>query len=98
LTGEKKSASGGPHEALFWRSGKNHAVRKGDFKLVKMGDNTGLYDLASDISEAKDLKAEKPDVLKEMQDAYERWNSQMIDPVWTIQRRKRKPTKTKKKT
>jgi arylsulfatase A-like enzyme len=95
LTGAKKQL---PHEALFWRSGRNHAARKGDWKLVKMGDETGLYNLASDIGEKKDLKAEKPDVLKEMQDAYERWNAQMIEHVWTIQRRKRKTTKKKKKT
>jgi len=95
LRGEKKQP---PHETLFWRSGQNHAARKGDWKLVKMGDETGLFDLASDIGEKKDLKAEKPDVLKVMQDAYELWNSQMIDPVWTIQRRQRKTTKKKKKT
>lgn len=95
LTGEKKQS---PHEALFWRSGQNHAARKGDWKLVKMGDQTGLYNLASDISESKDLKTEKPDVLKEMQDEYERWNSQMIEPVWTMQRGKRKTTKKKKKS
>jgi len=95
LSGEKKEP---PHEALFWRSGKNHAARKGDWKLVKMGDEIGLFDLASDIGEKKDLKAGKPDVLKEMRDEYERWNSQMIEPVWTIQRRQRKTTKKKKKT
>jgi arylsulfatase A-like enzyme len=95
LTGEKKQP---PHETLFWRSGRNSAVRKGNWKLVKMGDETGLFDLASDIGESKDLKAEKPDVLKEMQDEYERWDSQMIDPLWTIQRRQRKTTKKKKKT
>ena len=90
LTGEKKQS---PHEALFWRSGQNHAARKGNWKLVKMRDETGLFNLASDIGESKDLKKEKPDVLKEMQDAYERWNSQMIEPVWTVQRRQRKRTK-----
>jgi len=95
LAGEKKHS---PHEALFWRSGRNHAARKGDWKLVKMGDETGLYNLASDIGESKDLKSEKPDVLKEMQNAYERWNSQMIEPVWTMQRRQRKTKKKKKKT
>jgi arylsulfatase A-like enzyme len=95
LTGEKKQP---PHEALFWRSGQNHAARKGDWKLVKMGEQTGLYNLASDIGEKKDLKAEKPDVFKEMQDAYEQWDSQMIEPVWTIQRRQRKTAKKKKKS
>ena len=95
LTGEKKQP---PHEVLFWRSGQNHAARKGNWKLVKMGNETGLYNLASDISESKDLKAEKPEILKEMQEAYEQWNSQMIEPVWTRQRRQRKTTKKKKKT
>ncbi len=95
LTGKKKNS---PHESLFWRSAQNHAVRKGKFKLVKMGGETGLFDLSSDVGETKDLKAEQPDVLKEMEKTYERWNSQMIDPAWTIQRRKRKTTKKKKKT
>ena len=95
LTGKKKKS---PHETLFWRSAQNHAVRKGNFKLVKMGAETGLFDLASDVGETKDLKAEQPDVLKEMEKTYERWNSRMIEPVWTIQRRKRRATKKKKKT
>jgi phage portal protein BeeE len=95
LTGKNKRA---PHETLFWRSGQNHAVRKGNFKLVKIRTETGLFDLASDIGESHDLRAERPDVLKEMEKTFERWNSQMIEPVWTIQRRKRKTTKKKKKT
>jgi arylsulfatase A-like enzyme len=95
LTGKKKTL---PHRTLCWRSGRNHAVRKQNFKLVKMGDETGLFDLSSDVGESKDLKAEKPDVLKEMQDAYEKWNSQMVEPAWTIQRRKQRPTRKKKKT
>jgi len=80
LSGRKKKA---PHEILFWRSGKNHALRKGNYKLVKMGDETGLFDLASDIGESKDLKGERPDVLKEMEKTYEQWNSQMVEPAWT---------------
>jgi arylsulfatase A-like enzyme len=95
LTGKKKQP---PHEILFWRSGQNHAARKENWKLVKMGDETGLYNLASDISESKDLKEDKPDVFKEMQKAYERWDSQMVEPVWTMQRRRPKTTQKKKKT
>jgi len=83
LTGKKKQA---PHEILFWRSGQNHAVRKVSWKLVKMGSETGLFDLASDIGESRDLKEERPDVLRKMEKAFEQWNSQMIEPVWTIQR------------
>ena len=94
LTGKNKKP---PHEALFWRSGRNHAVRKGNFKLVDTGAQTGLFDLSSDVAETRDLKAEKPQLLKELQKTYEQWNSQMIEPVWTIQRRTKR-TKKKNKT
>ncbi|MHC4171651.1 MAG: sulfatase-like hydrolase/transferase [Planctomycetota bacterium] len=95
LTDNKKRA---PHKILFWRSGQNHAVRKGNWKLVRMGSETGLFDLASDIGESRDLKGQRPDFLRKMEEAFERWNSQMIEPVWTRQRRERKTTKEKKKT
>ena len=95
LSGEKRKP---PHEILFWRSGQNHAVRRGNWKLVNMGSETGLFDLGSDIGESKDLKEERADVLKEMEKAFENWNSQMVEPAWMIQRRKRKITKKKKKS
>jgi arylsulfatase A-like enzyme len=95
LTGKKKTA---PHDTLFWRMGQNHAVRKGNWKLVKMGDKTALFDLTSDIGETRDLTAERPDVTKEIEKAYEQWNSQMVAPLWKLRRRKKKPReKTKKK-
>jgi len=80
LTGEKNTP---PHDSLFWRMGQNHAVRKGNWKLVKSGNQTGLYDLSSDISESKDLSQERPDILKEMQQAFQQWSAQMIEPLWT---------------
>ncbi|MDB6136032.1 MAG: arylsulfatase family protein [Verrucomicrobiales bacterium] len=39
LTGEKTEA---PHEALYWRFGRQLAVRKGDWKLVKAPEGGGL--------------------------------------------------------
>ena len=94
LTGKKKTA---PHDTLFWRMGQNHAVRKGNWKLVKMGGKTALFDLTSDIGETRDLTAERPDVTKEIEKAYEQWNSQMIAPLWKLRRRKKKPRKKTKK-
>jgi len=94
LTGEKKMP---PHDSLYWRAGQNHAVRKGNWKLVRSANETGLFDLASDIGESRNLSQERPDVLKEMQEAFERWNSQMIEPLWTRQQRTQKTTKTKRK-
>jgi len=84
VTGDEKGA---PHETLFWRAGQNHAARKGNWKLVRMGAEDGLFDLSSDIGESRDLSKERPEVLKELQQAYEKWSSQMIEPIWT-----RRPT------
>jgi len=92
LTGRKKTP---PHESLFWRSRQNHAVRKGNWKLVKTRKQTRLFDLASDIGETRDLAGEQPEILKEIEEAYNQWNSQMIAPLWTRQKQK---TKQKKKS
>jgi len=94
LAGEKSTL---PHEILFWRSGQNHAVRKGNFKLVTMGGETGLFDLSPDIGESRDLSSEQPEVLKKLQIAFDEWDSQMIEPLWTRQPTTPKTTKTRKK-
>jgi arylsulfatase A-like enzyme len=79
LSGEKKTV---PHEMLFWRTGQNHAIRKENWKLVTQGSETGLFDLSSDIGESRDLKAEKPDVVKQLQETFEKWNSELAEPLW----------------
>jgi len=88
LTGSGKNP---PHETLFWRSGRNYAVRKRNWKMVKRRGKVELFDLASDISEAHDLRADRPDILKEIENAYKQWNSQMAAPLWTLQRRNKQP-------
>jgi len=88
LSGEKAAK---PHEMLFWRRGQDHAVRKGDYKLVTTGGQTALYDLARDIGEGRDLREERPDLFAQMQKTFEKWNAQMVEPRWTRgQRRTRK--------
>ena len=94
LTGSKKQP---PHEMLFWRRGQHYAARKGNIKLVKMDGGDELYDLASDIGESRDLSSQRPEVLEQMKKAYEKWNSQMIEPLWTRQPTKRKKTAQKRK-
>ncbi len=76
-------AKGAPHEALFWRFGNQFAARKGDWKLVQY-DSTGvkLYNLKDDIGEAKDLAAQRPEVVRELRAAWDRWNSGMVPPLW----------------
>ena len=86
-----------PHEILFWRMGQNHAVRKGNWKLVTMGTQTELFDVASDIGESHDLSSAQPEVLKELQRAFDKWNAQMAEPLWTGQAGARKTTRPNKK-
>lgn len=81
LTGE---ASGAPHERLFWRSGggTQYAVREGTRKLVFAEGKAQLYDLGTDIGEAKDLAASQPEVLSRLQAAYDTWNKDNIPPLF----------------
>ncbi len=93
LTGEAKAA---PHEALYWRFGQQSAIRMGDYKLVRYDSNadtlTGkrgqpvtaakLYNLAKDIGETKDLAAEQPEKVKELQAKWDAWNASNVKPAW----------------
>ena len=83
LTGEEEE--GAPHESLFWRFGKQWAVRHGDYKLVAAnpdGLQTKLFNLAEDIGEAKDLSSEQPEKVAELQKVYDEWNSKNVEPKW----------------
>ena len=53
VTGESK---GTPHERLYWRFGAQWAIRDGNWKLLRIGDQPWeLYDLAKDIGEKNNL-------------------------------------------
>jgi arylsulfatase A-like enzyme len=97
LTGEK---SGAPHETLFWRSGGpggNNAVRRGNLKLVRIGKAAPeLYDLSVDISESKNLAAEKPEVVKELAAAIAEWEKGTIAPTFESPKTGKPATKKKK--
>lgn len=72
-----------PHDMLFWRFGEQMAARKGDWKMVRY-DKTGvhLYNLKDDIGESKNLAADRPEVLREMQKAWTEWDRGNIAPLW----------------
>lgn len=89
LSGKK---TGQPHDALFWRFGKQMAVRQGDWKLVRYDPNADeqkgaatpakLYNLAADIGETTDLAAKNPEKVKELRAAWEGWNRGNVSPLW----------------
>jgi arylsulfatase A-like enzyme len=83
LKGEK---DGPPHDRLFWRYGAQSAVRKGDWKLVKINGGTHLFNLADDVGEMKDLAKDKPELLKELEADLKAWDAQLMKPLWQAPR------------
>lgn len=89
LTGQ---ASGGTHEALFWRNrtlSNNYGMRQGDWKYVfsTEGDSKPgpkqtpardqLFNLADDIGEQNDLAATHPEKLAELKKRYQAWSDEV---------------------
>lgn len=73
LKGKKPS----PREEMFWQRRGDRGARVGNWKWVDSEKGTGLFDLASDKSEKKDLSKERPEVLKMVQDRYTAWEKEM---------------------
>jgi arylsulfatase A-like enzyme len=93
LEGDKSNR---PHETLYWRFGKQWAVRHGDWKLVggNGGDLAGeLYNLAEDISESNNLASDNPDKFAELKKLWDGWNAEQA-PAASPQE---KPNKAKKR-
>lgn len=81
-------STGPPHSALYWRFGPQAAVRKGDWKLVLMGERPPrLYDLATDVGEKRDLAEDRPLKRMQLEAALEAWDSQLAEPRWGRARR-----------
>ena len=101
---EGKTDKLAPRE-LFFRFGVQHAVRQGDWKLVKASKDMEpmLVNLATDPGEQKDLSTENPAKKTELQTLWEKWDASMQPPRWEDQRwngdekRKEKKKKGKKK-
>ena len=46
------------------------------------GNPVELYDLDKDIGETTNLAAREPDIVKDLQQAFEDWESGMVEPAW----------------
>lgn len=72
-----------PHQTIFWRFGRQWAVRSGDWKLVVShggGGQPELYDLADDPGESRDLAAARPQQVAELQAAWKTWSDAQAAP------------------
>ncbi|MGC8793874.1 MAG: sulfatase [Bryobacteraceae bacterium] len=80
LAGEREDA---PHAALYWRYGPQAAIRKGNWKMLRLADGVPhLYNLAEDVGESRDLASAQPARLKELTEDWEAWNRQLAPPRW----------------
>lgn len=82
LRGETQTA---PHANLFWRTGggQSYAVRSGDWKLVRNRKQPDeLYDLSTDIGEAKDLASARPEVVAKLAADLSAWDKELIAPLF----------------
>ena len=66
-------------DSLWWLHEGNRAIRVGDWKLVAAkGAPWELYDLRTDRAESRNLAAEHPDKVRELEQA---WNQQLQDHI-----------------
>jgi arylsulfatase A-like enzyme len=68
---------------LFWRYKGNaqRAARIGDYKFLKMLDNTFLFNVVDDPMERANLKARHADVYARMEAAWYDWNATMLPEI-----------------
>lgn len=68
---------------LYWRYKAHHqrAVRDGDWKALKIDDNTFLFDVAADPMERANLKDRHPDVFNRLTAEWNAWNTTMLPEV-----------------
>jgi arylsulfatase B len=68
---------------LFWRVGKKHALRLGDWKLIRRDpEEWQLYDLTHDISETANLAPQEPARVMQMATFWDDWNAAQAEPLW----------------
>ena len=68
---------------LFWRLGKKHALRRGDWKIIRDQEQAWeLYNLARDSGETTDLASQETARTQEMALLWDQWNAEQIEPLW----------------
>jgi arylsulfatase A-like enzyme len=78
-----RAAIGGgtlPERTLYWRYTLHdqQAARRGQWKYLKIGDNTFLFDVEADPLERGNLKARHPEIFAALTQDWNRWNATML--------------------
>ena len=71
-----------PERTLFWRKGKEWAVRHGPWKLIA-GENGELmlFNLDNDIAEQRNLVKDRPDLVEKLLAAYRDWDKDVSGKI-----------------
>ncbi len=79
LTGQSEPVT----RKLFWRYRTNaqRAMRDGDFKYLKIRDNTFLFNVIEDPRERGNLKQRRHDVFERMEAEWHTWNATMLPEI-----------------
>jgi arylsulfatase A len=75
-----------PQRTLFWRFRKEHAVRKGPWKLLVRGENQYLFNVDDDIGEENNLLEAKPDIVDTLRAEYLAWEKDVTAGVKWIRK------------
>ena len=82
LTEPQQAQARAPHETIFWRVGRKHALRHGDWKLLRDGADWQLFDLAHDIGETANLAAKDPALTARLSALWDAWNAEQAEALW----------------
>ena len=64
--------------SVYWKTKDNKAIRKGEWKLVMIGQKKPqLYNLSTDIGEKDDLSNKNPKIVKKMRRLYNQWETEV---------------------
>jgi len=77
LTGKQ---TGRPHETLFWKSGRDLAVRHHDWKLLRQYGKTFLFNLTDDPGEEENLSTQRPEIARDLMENWAAWNEENVPP------------------
>jgi hypothetical protein len=75
--------SGSVSRTLFWRykTNQQRAMRDGDFKYLKIQENTYLFNVVDDPRERANLKQLRKDIYDRMEAAWHAWNTTMLPEI-----------------
>ena len=71
-----------PKRDLFWKFyHPQSAVRSGELKWTKVDQASGFFNVTTDLSESQDLSVQQPEVMKQLQFRWQKWNEKNESPI-----------------